>query len=358
MLFPPGIILQDLPLENKYCNFKNIVTTTYHKLSKIQVTKFINFINLNYLQNNENIFAPKSNNIVPYFSNHNNASIFSFYKESVNRLDIKTGAIIEDEKIVGVMTTRPINIRINSTLDKNANFVAYYVDYLCVDKTYRKKGIAPQIIQTHHYNQRRLNKKIHVSLFKREGTLTGIVPLCVYSTYGFSVYKWTKPPNLPGMYTLVEITPQNFHTLLDFIEMNASKFDIVINADIYNLIELVKTKNIFIYAVFFENQIKSAYFYRKTCTFFEKNMEILCCFASINDFENHDIFILGFKCSFWLTAEKHYFGFASIENISHNDLIIKYLCIRNSPKVISPTAYFFYNFAYHTFSSEKVLFIN
>ena len=32
-----------------------------------------------------------------------------------------------------------------------------------------------------------INKNIVVSLFKREDELTGIVPLCVYSTYGFPV---------------------------------------------------------------------------------------------------------------------------------------------------------------------------
>jgi hypothetical protein len=42
------------------------------------------------------------------------------------------------------------------------------------------------------------------------------------------------------------------------------------------------------------------------------------------DKEGEKLFIHGFKISFWETAEKNYFGFAVIENISHNDLIIKY----------------------------------
>ena len=87
-------------------------------------------------------------------------------------------------------------------------------------------------------------------------------------------------------------------------------------------------------------------------------MEILSCFASINDCEYDNIFIQGFRCSFWNIADKHYFGFSTVENISHNNTLIKYLLIRNNPTIISPTAYFFYNFAYHTFSAEKVLFIN
>ena len=86
-------------------------------------------------------------------------------------------------------------------------------------------------------------------------------------------------------------------------------------------------------------------------------MEILSCFASISNTQN-DIFIQGFKISFWKIAAENYFGFAAIENISHNNIIINNLLIKTRPIVLSPTAYFFYNFAYHTFTSNKVLIIN
>jgi len=358
MIFPPGIIDKELPIENKYCNLKNIETITNNKLSELKMEKTVNFIKLNYLQNNENVFIPKKEYIFPYFTGHENIPIFSFYTETIKMTDLKEGNIIEDKKIIGVMTTRPINIVINDIHDSNAKFTAYYVDYLCVDKMYRNKGIAPQIIQTHHYNQRRINRKIVVSLFKREGTLTGIVPLCVYSTYGFSVDKWGKPKEINARYKLLEISEQNAYLLIDFIKNNSSLFDITLITDVPNLIELIKTKNIYIYIIFFDNQVQSAYFYRKTCTFIKKNTEVLTCFASINACNDIDIFIQGFRCSFWETADKNYFGFAAVENISHNNFIINHLLKKNKPVIISPTAYFFYNFAYHTFKCEKVLFIN
>lgn len=356
MVFPPGIINQELPLENRYCNFKNIETINYANVTDIQMNKFIQFVQTHYLQNNDNVFNPKKTNIEPYFSHHHAMSMFSFYKEPITILDAKNNSIIETDKVIGVMTTRPINVQINSNND--AKFVAYYVDYLCVDKLYRNMGIAPQIIQTHHYNQRRMNKNVHVSLFKREGKLTGIVPLCVYSTFGFSVYKWRKPEDLHPLFNLLEITPQNFHLIVDFIKINLHKFDIIINFNMQNIIELIKTKNIFIYSIFSNNEVKCLYFYRKSCTFVEKNMEVLTCFASINDCNDNDIFVKGYKLSFWILAEKNYFGFAAIENISHNNIIVQNLLIKNNATVISPTAYFFYNFAYPTFQPEKVLIIN
>jgi hypothetical protein len=160
------------------------------------------------------------------------------------------------------------------------------------------------------------------------------------------------------MYTLLEITEQNFHFLLDFIKINNEKFDIIINSDISNIIELIKTKNIFIYVILLNNEIISAYFYRKSCTFIEKGLEVLSCFASINNCDSEEVFIHGFKISFWKTSEKNNFGFAAIESISNNNIIINNLILKTAPLLISPTAYFFYNFAYSTFNPEKVLIIN
>jgi hypothetical protein len=360
MIWPPGIINHELPEKNKYTNFKNIETIIYTEVSDLKINKFVNFVKTHYLQNKDNIYSPKKENILPYFNGHNAKSFFSFYSEETILHNLKKGTMIEDKKIIGIITGRPIHISINSSVSKNTNskFDAYYIDYLCVDKNYRKKGIAPQIIQTHHYNQSHINKNIVVSLFKREDELTGIVPLCVYSTYGFNVKNWNKPVDLHSMYKILEITEQNFHFLLDFIKISNSKFDIVINTDISNIIELIKTKNIFIYVILLEDKIISAYFYRKSCTFIEKNLEVLSCFASINNCQTDDIFIHGFKISFWKIAEKNNFKFAAIESISNNNIIINNLILKTIPLIISPTAYFFYNFAYSTFNSEKVLIIN
>ena len=353
---PPGIIQHSLPEKNKYTNFKNIETIIFPELSELKKTRLVNFIRSNYLQNKDNIFSPQSENIIPYFTGHNSKPFVSFYNEENLMLDLKKGTMIEDKKIIGVMTSRPIHIAINNN-DKDAKFNAYYVDYLCVDKIFRKKGIAPQIIQTHEYNQRHLNKNIVVSLFKREDELTGIVPLCVYSTYGFAVDKWTKPSDLSGQYKLLEINGTNFRFVYNFMKVNGNKFDIIISADIANILELIKTKNILVYAILCDDEIICCYFYRKSCTQIEKGLEVLSCFASICECDE-DIFIQGFKISFWKIAAENFFGFCAIENVSNNNIILDNIIQKTKPLIISPTAYFFYNFAYPTFKSEKTLIIN
>ena len=352
MIKSPGIIDDALPQKNKYTNFKNIETTTFSDLTTLQGQRFVRFIKSHYLQNKDNVFSPQSENIMPYFTGHNDTSFISFYNQDNLVMDLKKGTTVNVQKISGVMTSRPVYIVINNG-DKNAQFCAYYVDYLCVDKAHRKKGVASQLIQTHHYNQRHLNKNITISLFKREDELTGIVPLCVYSTYGFSVTTWTKPAELSAEYKLVEINAQNFHFLFSFIRDNSKKFDIVINSEVTNIIELVKTKNIFIYVVIVDDNIVCAYFFRKSCVQIEKNMEVLSCFASICNIDEH-IFVQGFKISFWKIASENYFGFAAIEDISDNHILINAIKEKTMPLIVSPTAYFFYNFGYPTFQSNKV----
>jgi hypothetical protein len=183
------------------------------------------------------------------------------------------------------------------------------------------------------------------------------VPLCVYSTYGFPVDNWRKPQELPGQYKLLEINGTNFRFVHDFIIMNKNTFDIVINADMQNILELIKTKNIFVYAILCDEKIICCYFYRKSCTQVEKGLEALSFFGSICDCEE-DIFIQGFKISFWKISAENFFGFAALENISHNNIVINNIMLKTKPLIMSPTAYFFYNFAYPTFKSEKVLIIN
>jgi hypothetical protein len=356
LIKPPGIINDALPEKNKYTNFKNIETILIKDATPLQIQRFVNILKAHYLQNKDNIFNPKSENVIPYLQCHNDKTFVSFYTEDNYMVSLKKGTTITDAKVIGVMTTRPVHIIINNG-NKDAMFDAYYVDYLCVDTMHRKKGIAPQLIQTHHYNQRVMNKNIVVSLFKREDELTGIVPLCIYSSYGFHVTTWTKPNDLSGEYKLLEINPQNFHILLNFMREKEGAFDIVICVDVGNMIELIKTKNIFVYVILSDEKIICAYFFRKTCIQIEKGMEVLCCFASICNCD-HNVFIKGFKVSFWKIAAENFFGFSSIENISHNNIIIDNIILKTKPLIVSPTAYFFYNFAYSTFQSNKVFIIN
>jgi hypothetical protein len=309
------------------------------------------------LRNNDNIFKPLKENIVPYFVGHSTKTFWSFYNEKDVLIDNKTNLTIEDEKIIAVITSRPLHVKINS---HNKVFDVYYVDYLCVNKGWRRKNIAPQLIQTHEYNQSHLNKKICISLFKREEELTGIIPLTVYKTYCFSMRKWGQPQMLEARIVLLDGDKQNMYYLYNFIVETSGLWDIMIYPEISNLIELVNTKNIFVKMLVIDTNIEAIYIFRKSCTFIEKGKEALSCIASI---KGHNIsvreFIQGFKIATWSIIKTHRnFQYLVIEDISNNNYIINNISIKTYPTAVSPTAYFFYNFAYSPFKNNKCFIIN
>ena len=359
-----GIIRKELPEKNRYVNLKKITTKTLEEIDEGRLKQLILLIRLNYLRNGENKYAPKRENIVPYFVGHNAKTYWSYFTEQDLLIDNKTGKTIEDTLIVAVMTSRPLHVKINNK-KKIAIFDVYYVDYLCVNKGWRKKNIAPQMIQTHEYNQSHNNRKICVSLFKREEELTGIIPLTVYKTYCFNMANWGQPEQLDSRITVLSVDKQNIYYLYTLInepiknEMK-NKWDITIYPEISNLMELVATKNLFVKMLVIDGNIEAAYIFRKTCTFIEKDKEIISCIASINsETLSRDTFIKGFKMALWsIIKENKNFGYLVIEDISDNTCIINNICVKTHPLVVSPTAYFFYNFAYSPFKSERCLIIN
>ena len=355
-----GVIHKELPEKNKYVSLKKIRTLEYEKIDELTKKQIITLIRLNYFRNNENKYDPKEKNIVPYFVGHSSKSFWSYFSEPDLLMDNKTGKTMEENNIIGVITSRPLHVKINS-VRKDSEFDVYYVDYLCVNKNWRKKNIGPQLIQTHEYNQSYKNRNICVSLFKREEELTGIIPLTLYKTYCFDINKLYFENKLQPKVTLLTGDNQNMYYLYNFLNEMKEKWDIMIYPEISNIIELVTTKNLFIKMLVINGNIEAVYIFRKTCTYIEKEKEVLSCISSIynKDVITREEFILGFKMSLWsiIETDKNY-NYVTIEDISDNTCIINNICIRVYPMVISPMAYFFYNFAYSPFKSEKCLIIN
>jgi hypothetical protein len=352
-----GIIRHELPEKNRYTNFKQIETLQYNKVSAKYINDFTHLISNNYLRNKDNTYSPEKENITPYFESHNSKTFWSFYWEPNVLVDNKTGALIDDKRLIGTITSRPLHIEI---INKGETFDVNYIDFLCVDKNFRKKNIAPQLIQTHEYNQCHLNPKICVSLFKREEELTGIVPITVYTTFCFNMRKWNQPLQLEPQITLLVGDKQNIYYLYNFIVKTKYKWDISILPEMSNLMELVSTNNIYVTMLVLNGEIEAAYIFRKTNTYIEKNKSAISCISSIKgDTISNDIFIHGFKNSLWnIKAKSDKYAYLLIENLSDNWIIIDNIMIKTAPEIKSPTAYFFYNFAYHTFKSKRVLIIN
>ena len=331
----PKIIKAELPTFNKYTNFVDIKTKDYMDIS---LNPVVELIQNNYLDEDTIQYKPTLENITPYLENHNYPVYISTYTDKNN--------------LIGCLTSRPLNVIL-----KNNKFAAYYVDYLVVKKGYRKRGVAPELIQTHEYNQRHNNKEIQISLFKREDTLTNIIPLVTYKLIGFPLYKF-KSGYLHASLKLLKITKQNLHFVFYLIKSYVYKnFPCVILPDINNLAGLIESNNIIMYVVMQLDNIICLYVFQDTCVYHNKKKGIQLISSCCIDKDFNPVFEEGlyqildkFKCDY-----QNVF----IDVNSHNHILIERIINvnRSRPFLTSTAAYYFYNYIHRPFLPTEVFII-
>ena len=355
-LFPPGIIEHIPPKKEKFFD-RSIITTKFDSLTKYQKNSVFNLIHTYYLRDKDVHYSPNKNAVLSYLINHSHPSIISLFYKKKPLFDISNQQSIISKKLVSVMTSRILNCHLS-----NQDIFLNYVDYLCVDKNYRKKGIAPKVIYT-HCSRVRNNSKNLIFLFKRETSLTSIVPLTTYYTYGFDTKYWKYGVRPMVQYPHLIITSQNFHLFYHLMEKIKKYFTCTIYPSFSHIQYLIKQKLIFIYIILHKDEPIACYFFRNPFTFYKKNNIIgnsIDCFASFFDKEklNHVIFSYYFHLSLFKIQQFYQFKFILIENISDNNFIIQNIFERYTPIIKCPTAYYFYNFAYRPQLSDKIFIVN
>ena len=347
---PQGIISPELPEINKYINLFNIKTLDMNTIDDANLQLVCDFIKKYYLKNKVAEYVPTKNNIIEYLKSNNHPSFISIYNDKM-LLDNASG----NSEIIGVLSTRAINVRLKG----QSPFTTYYADNLCVHPGYRSTGIAPKLIQTHYYNIRRYNKNVKTCLFKREGSMTAIVPLTTFYTYGFSVD--SIKPNLnkiEGQYSHIEITSKNIQLLIRFIDEQTSNYDCVITPCLTNISNLLNTGNYFIYGLLCSNALIACYIFKDPSLLYSDDKTIECTTTLFNSLHSDNIFVSGFKLSLQDTREKIKTKYLLIEDNSNSNIIIKDLLFNGlNPFIKSPTAFFLYNYAsYSSPSSSSFLF--
>lgn len=344
-VIPPGIICQEMPSINKYNNLINIETLDIDTINKDIIDDICKFIKSYYVQLSNTEYNPTKSNIISYLSGCNHKSYISIYQNYSILKDIN------NKEILSIISARSLNV----TLRGVNTFPTYYIDNLCVHSGYRKKGFAPQMIQTHSYNLRKLNSKIKTCLFKREGQLTTIVPLTTFETFCFEIVTNPVTNILNSSISIIEIGVSQLSLFMDFVIEQRSKYSCIILPDLSNIMELIKTQNICIYGIIEGRKLIAVYIFRKPGLFYSKQQAIECFFTSYTCKDN-SIFINGFYLILCKIIEKWSSRILLIENTSDAHLLIddmKKLNINCMFK--SPTAFFLYNYACHSIKSSNTL---
>lgn len=350
-IFTNKVIDDELPKTNKYVKLLYIETYDVKKAPRESIVKSCSFLADNFLRSKYMDYIPKESDIMDYLNTTNGTAFLSIYG-SPSELYTETG-IIKDRDIEGVITSRPLHVQFRN----EKQFIVNYIDNLCVKKGSRKKGIAPQLIQTHHYHIRHINQCVNVCLFKREGAMTAIVPLTTYSTLSYNAN--TIPDiklNILGA-NIIKIGKTNFVSFRDFMKSTYSKYECAITSELQTIQQLVASQHFIVYCMVVEGEVIATYIYRNTPSFTEgkKCMELI---ASVNKAHFEDMFYTGFCSTIRRLNRKWKAEKIFIETTSDSGIIVDYLT-RNGVKYDTscPTAFFFYNYARYSVEPRKLLIV-
>jgi hypothetical protein len=354
-LNPPGTINKEPPPVNKFVNLSNnkllkvpIDTSTEMpnetKKEKTEITDICKFIKDNYVIHDSTSYKPSEKDILAYLQCANQPAFFNVYEET--KLPFMT-----ETKILGVTSARLLNVMLKKK-KQFLSFPVYYIDNLCVNPDYRKKGIAPEMIQTFYYNISRANPKVNAYLFKREGQLNAIVPLVCYDTYAFDMSRFHTDILLTAAMTIIDIGAQQLNLFIAFVKEQTLNFGCVILPDVSNVLHLIKLGQIKIYGILFNGELHAVYIFRMLNLYYgvQKAAE---CITILSNCQSTDILTAGFAMS-WANIKC---DILIIEDTAHSKSVITALD-KNSTVVRnfkSPTAFFLYNYAAYSVKNTKAL---
>jgi hypothetical protein len=352
-LLPNRIINDELPTINKFVKLLDAETFNIKNAPQDVIHKACSLVRSDYLRSKIVSYTPSDEDILTYLNTSEHASFLTVY--SVPKyLNCEKGTII-DRDFQGVITSRPMHINFND--NAHTSLIVNYVDNMCVREDSRKQGIGQILIQTLHYSIRHLNKDIKVSLFKREGEMTAIVPLTSYITNGYYVLDIpTLRPERSSLHIL-RVTQQTFVSLSGFLKDISGDFDCILHPDKILMLKLITQGLLHVYMMIEDNEILSAYFFRNTTSTID-SMRGMECFAAIDKSPHKDTFFAGFCTAVRRASRKIGAQFLWIEQTSHAcDLTSALDRHRVLIRTSCPNAFFLYNYAKYSNRPEKCLMI-
>ena len=325
-----GIIKTEIPSRiNKYFSYEIAFLETKN-LTKENKQKAFDLISNHYLRNKVETYHPTAVSIFTYFRKQNHCFISMHFSNN---------------QLLSTMTSRPLDCNI-----KGKEFQTNYVDWLCVHKKHRKKGIAPKTIYTHIvYCRENCNNKTF--FFKREGTMTSIVPLTTYNTYGFHIPDKKYRLHHPRIKN-IRIVKENNNILYHFFQYAKKKFSSFVIPSYASIDNLIKKKLLYIYVVLYDFKPFGCYVFSETHTTYKGARSVAlmatCCLG------RKELFVKYFYDCLYKISPK----VILLEDISDSNVIIKDMLEKDKALFTTKTGYFFYNYACKPVKSKEVFVIN
>ena len=371
----PFIIRRDIiPMKHKFCDKVQVHTFPYLETTAIQRTQCIDLLRCYYIGSDRVLYTITEPILTGFMTGHSEPTYISFYKEkqyviepSNDSSDLESVTRVKDssdlESVivpVGCIASRPLKLCFleNTVIMNYKQIPAYYLDFICSHRDYKKKNISRNLIQTHEYNQRIANPNIHVSIFKKETDLCeGIVPLTKYRTYLFYLQN-LKMRKLPAHTHVNRVLSKNINALVDFLNgltvdgrnaSNPALFQFCGFSDIGMLTNLINQNQLYVYCLKMGGTICAYYFLKNANTQYEdlsgvNDCDTLQFAASFSNTQSDDVFYLGFLHVLKdILKTKKTFKMLLFEDISHNSKILVKWLYQNKIIMENDSAYYLYN---------------
>ena len=378
--FTPFYIQKYFPPKTKFCDFEQIRTFSFWQFNEEQKREIVDFLQCHYISSENILHLIQAADMDALFTGHTDPAYISVFHEKHYRVMdvsdnsvVSTPEIIQSEIPVGCITSRPIILHMNYSMDiqnlttkereSHSSISLYYWDYICVHRDHLSKNLSRKLIQTHEYNVRFQTPNIRGSLFKKEIDLcSGIVPLVQYESYTF--YMQNKPLSpLPPHLQIVPVQKENFQQFNDFMLKirQSSVFELTGTTEISNMEELIKQRLIYIYMMKRKEHIFAVYFIKNTKIQIETaHSATFQLLGSIQNIKSDELFISGFAHAIrQLLNQRTQVRVVMMDDIGHNAKIIQRWREMQDVILQHPCAYYLYNMVYPKMplSREKCLFI-
>ncbi len=335
-LYPPGILQHEVPKKTKFYDY-SITCTNINNLDYNEKCLLFGFIKMNY-------------KIRDKFEYCNNKQGFINIFPALGNISLQHTVL--PRRLISCLTSRPLEY-----IAKENKFTLFYLDFLCVHRKFRKKGLGAKQIFTHYLEARKKNIAT-IFVYKCMG-LGGIrVPITTFKIYTIMAQSWNKVNvNLPRNISTYLINSANSKLLIHFFKELTNQFDCVIMPKIFTLVKLIAQDYILPTIILDNQKVVCATFFRKPIIKIGGQYTIECI-GSYCRKGYEDTFRESFSNSIVLLQKQYKFSMISIENISHNYILLHKILKRSIPKRIDIAGYYFYNCALAPHLSPEVFIIN
>jgi hypothetical protein len=350
-----GVMNQVLPKTKFYDTTGRVSTRDWSSVSNTEIDEMCRLLQSHWIPS-DRIFCGIQ---VPDLA-ASGASIMTTFREKV----YSTGQGVEVEtRLLGFVLSRPAKLWVRGS-DKTV--VDIYSDKTVVDilaqdylAVLRDRPVEDtrRLFDTHEYNARLLKPEYKVSVFRKEvELLEGVVPLVEYTCYTFYLRN-LKVRRLPRDFSVVRVQTQNTDLLHDFLRAGQQMFDVAITLEIGVLLNLLKTNQMYMYALKRGDQVFALYWFKNAHVKSDLG-DTLHFVASFRNTENEDLFRLGFSHSLReVLREFREYRMMMMDSIGHNGSVAELWTRTHDIIVETRCAYYLYNWGIPERMREQCLVI-